>query len=221
MGYSQANNQGIKKARGKYVLLINSDIKVLDKAIDELYGFIQEHPKTFVGGKLLNEDFSSQPSCGPIYTLPIVALMLFAKGDRLGITRYSPETVKQVDWVSGACLMGEKVAFGKIGLFDEQIFMYMEEIEFLYRAKQKGYATFFVPNARFIHTGAASSGDRKKPVINIYKGILYFYKKHRSIIEQRLVIWLLKMKAHFVILLGRILSKPELIITYEKALRLV
>ena len=156
-----------------------------------------------------------------MYSLPIVALMLFGKGDDLGITRYSPREDREVDWVSGACLIGEKQSFLDVGLFDEGIFMYMEEIDFLYRAKKKGYAVHFIADAPFIHTGAASSATKRTPVVNIYRGLLYFYRKHRSIIEQRVLVLLLIMKARIAMSIARVTGDKEFAGTYEEAIRMV
>jgi len=217
VGYGKANNQAIAKAKGEYVVLLNSDIVVQDDAIGVLYRFIKEKNKAFAGGKLLNEDGSKQPSCGPFFSLPMVALMLFAKGDYWGVTRYSPDESQRVDWVSGACLIGRKAAFGEVGLFDDRIFMYMEEIDLLYRAREKGYVTFFVAESRFIHTGAASSGDRRTPVVNIYRGLLYFYKKHHGWLSLILLKAMLKAKALAGIIVGRMIRKPTLVLTYEEA----
>ena len=221
IGYGKANNQGIQKARGTYVLLLNSDIQVLDGAIEKLFAYSNSHPNEFVGGKLLNEDHSPQASCGPLYTLPVVAIMLFAKGDDWKVTRYSPEKIQKVDWVSGACLIGKKQLFLDVGLFDESIFMYMEEIDFLYRAKHKGYTVFFHPDARFVHTGAASSSTKRMPVVNIYRGLLYFYRKHMSIIEQRVLVALLALKAWMVIIIAKSTGNQELVAIYEEALNMV
>jgi len=220
-GYGKANNQAIKMAKGEYVLLLNSDIVVQDNAIGTLYKFIKDKNKAFAGGKLFNEDGSSQPSCGPFYSLPVVALMLFAKGDYWGATRYSPNQAQRVDWVSGACLIGRKSSFLSVGLFDEKIFMYMEEIELLYRAREKGYGTFFVPEAQFIHTGAASSGERRTPVVNIYRGLVYFYKKHRGRFAIAILRGMLRVKALAVILAGRMIGRPPVVQTYEEALSIL
>lgn len=221
LGYGKANNIGIKKAKGKYILLLNSDILVLENSIDKLFEFVQSHPKAFIGARLINEDGTSQASCGPMYTLPRVFLMLFAKGDAWGATRTSPHETVKTDWVSGACIIAEKESFLEVGLFDEDIFMYMEEIEFLYRAKLKAFKILFFFEAKFIHIGAASSGDKKEPVINIYKGLLYFYHKHRSIIEEQILTVMLYLKARFVILFGKITRNKRLSDIYEKALTLV
>jgi GT2 family glycosyltransferase len=221
IGYGRANNQAIRLAKGDYILLLNSDISVKDDAIEQLVTIGRKHAEAFVGGKLLNEDNSPQASCGPFYTLPVVFGMLFAKGDALGITRYSPGTKTQVDWVSGACLGGTKAAFCDVGLFDESIFMYMEEIDFLYRAKIKGYTTLFYPASIFVHTGAASSGQKRDPVINIYRGLIYFYTKHRSIIELEILRSFLFVKAVLAILIGKLRRDTSLVMIYEKAYRMV
>ncbi len=221
VGYGKANNQGIQKAKGSYILLLNSDIQVLDNAIETLYEFAKRHPQAFIGGKLLNENYSAQASCGPMYTLPVVFFMLFAKGDMFGITRSSPSRTAYVDWVSGACIIAAKESFISVGFFDEEIFMYMEELEFLYRAKKKGYIVLFYPQARFIHSGAASSVGKKEPVINIYRGLLYFYHKHRSIMEQRILRWMLYAKAYMAVAIGKATGNRFIVSIYEKALQLV
>lgn len=217
-GYSKSNNQAIHKSRGAYILLLNSDTVVLKDAITGLYVFSKTHPKSFVGGTLVNENMSLQPSAGPFYTLPVVALMLFAKGDHWGMTRYCPEKTQRVDWVSGACFMGQKSSFLDAGLFDENIFMYMEDIEFLYRARKKGYLAFFFRSAEFIHTGSGSSADRRTPVVNIYRGLRYFYEKHESPRALWMLGAMLKFKALLAIQIGRIMRRKDLVQTYEEAL---
>lgn len=218
LGYGKANNQAIRKAKSEYVLLLNSDIVVQRDAISALYRFIKDKKKTFAGGKLFNEDGSEQASCGPFYTIPVVALMLFAKGDYWGATRVSPDTTRSVDWVSGACLMGTKKAFEEVGLFDEGIFMYMEDIDFLYRAKTKGYEVFFFSGARFTHAGAASSREcRRTPVVNIYRGLMYFYGKHYGVAGQVMVKIMLRVKALAAIALGRMIGRPDIVSIYEEA----
>ncbi len=220
-GYSKSNNLAITKAKGEYALLLNSDTVVLKDGIEQLYLYSKNNPKLFAGGKLLNEDMSPQPSCGPFFTIPVVALILFLKGDYWGATRYSPNKIRRVDWVSGACLMGKRSSFADVGLFDENIFMYMEDIEFLYRAKLQGYTTIFYPTAQFIHTGAASSGDRRTPVVNIYRGLQYLYRKHGTPLTRTVLRFLLYAKALSAIQLGRIMRSQALVQTYEEALSIL
>jgi hypothetical protein len=220
LGYGKANNQGLAISKGDYVLMLNSDIEALIGSLQSLLDFAREHPKSFVGGKLYNEDGSPQPSCGPGFNPRNVFLMLFLQGDELAITRYSPDEVKHVSWVSGACLLGSRQSYYDVGLFDEGIFMYMDEIEFLARARKKGYSVWFTPDARFIHTGAASSGNTRAPVKNIFRGLMYFYQKHLPQYIGLLKV-MLTVKGQIAIGVGKLLGKQDLVQIYEEGLALV
>jgi GT2 family glycosyltransferase len=220
VGYGKANNQGLRVAKGEYCLMLNSDIDALNGSLEQLLAFAKDHPKSFVGGKLYNEDGSLQSSSGHMFTPLYVFFMLFCKGDYLGLTRSSPDTVKRVGWVSGACLLGKKESFYNVGLFDEGIFMYMDEIEFLERARKKGFAVWFTPQARFIHTGAASSGNKRSPVTNIFRGLMYFYRKHYPGYVSLLKL-MLNIKGNIAILIGNLFGKKDMVQIYEKGLELV
>lgn len=222
IGFGRANNQGIKMAKGEYILLLNSDTLIVSNAIEKLFAFGKQHSNAFVGGKLLNFDRSAQTSCGPFFSLPVVFASLFLQGDRLGITRWSPNSVRKLDWISGACIMAPKKLFMNDLLFDEKIFMYMEEIDLLYRAKQKGYSVYFYPRALIIHLGAGSSTDRRKgPVLNIYKGLLYHYTKYYSRYSLGVLRVLLKAKAIIAWCVGALLGKAYIKETYAEAYKLV
>jgi GT2 family glycosyltransferase len=99
--------------------------------------------------------------------------------------------------------------------------MYMDEIEFLYRAGNSGYKVFFTPQARFIHTGAASSGNKRAPVKNIFRGLIYFYRKHRTPMELSVLKFMLTVKARISVSIGKILGKQDLVDIYEEGLALV
>lgn len=219
IGFAKANNQAARVAKGKYILFLNSDIIVLEQAILKLYKFYQQNENVinFLGGKLLNKNNTNQPSCGPFYNLFVVFAALFLRGDYWGLTRYSPNQVKQVDWISGACILTKKRLFNHLIGFDEKIFMYMDEIDLLYRAKKEGLRVFFYPQAKFVHLGSASSGDKTYPIIQVYRGLVYFYKKHHS---DQMIFFLklmLKLKALIAIILGRIFNNQYLINTYGQA----
>jgi len=222
VGFGKANNQGIKVAEGTMILLLNSDTVVLPNAIQKLYQFSVKNKNSFIGPKLLNFDRSSQTSCGPFLTLPVVFAALFLKGDHVGITRWSPNRLKQVDWVSGACILAPRSLFMDDLLFDEEVFMYMDEIDLLYRAKLKGYKTLFYPGSEIIHIGRGSSDNEKKgPVIQIFKGLTYFYKKHYSILSQKVLRVFLKTKARISYILGVVSGNTYLKETYDEAYRVV
>lgn len=224
VGFAKANNQGVKQAKGEYILFLNSDIIVQNDAIISLFDYFRQHDHfiNFLGGKLLNKDLSPQPSAGPFYTLPVAFAALFLKGDYWGLTRYSPNKIKEVDWVSGACIMTKKEYFESIEGFDENIFMYMDEIDLLYRAKKAGYRVFFYPKAQFIHLGSASSHGRTQPIIQVFKGYTYFYKKHHNNpLSLFLLHFMLQLKSWISLFIGKITNNNYLIETYEKARQLV
>lgn len=218
VGFGKANNIAVEKASAETVLLLNSDTVVLEKAIEKLYLFYTEYHEKypFVGAKLLNTDMTQQPSAGRFFTLPVVFGFLFLRGDMWGLTRSSPMTVKYADWVSGACIITRKKLYQQLKGFDEGIFMYMEEVDLLYRAKLKGWSTGFYPDARFIHIGSASSG-KTYPILQVYRGLTYFYMKHYSSISRFLLKIMLQLKALTAYIIGRISGNEYLIKTYEEA----
>lgn len=225
LGFVKANNQALKQATGENILFLNSDIEVLDDAIDNLYSyFINQTVFQFVGAKLFNRNMSPQQSCGPAYNLWNMFIFLFLQGDKFHITRYSPETIKEVAWVSGACFITTKSCIEKLSGFDEGIFMYMEEIDLFYRALKKNMKIGFYPYSHFIHLGSASSEGRTQPILQVYKGYLYYYKKHFSKNSLLILKSMLQLKALVSLTVGKLLrligktNKAEYLIrTYAEA----
>lgn len=221
VGFGRANNQGIKKAMSKNILFLNSDTEVMDDAIEKLYRYFKTLPqKSGVGGKLFNPDNTPQPSCGPAYSLWHIFTALFLKGDYLNLTRYSPQRIIKVDWVMGACMVLPREAFREVGGFDEGIFMYMEEIDWQYRAKRQGYQMSFYPDAHFIHTGAGSSQTRTTPILNVFHGFLYYYKKHFPGWRLGVLRVILVLKAVVAIVLFALMHKKEDQKLYFEALKI-
>ncbi len=226
-GFGAANNQAVERSRGEYILLLNSDTIVLEDAIDQLHTFATQNPdKHFLGAKLLNEDLTPQDSCGPNYSLPVVFVHLLLFGDRWPrwrVTRFSPDKLQKVGWVSGACIFTKKAYYEKLHGFDEKIFMYMEEIDLLYRAQMENYTIYFVPQSRIIHLGSASSKSANKrtdPILQVYRGLIYYYHKHHGPFSQFMLRCMLQLKACIGIVVGRASGNQYLIHTYEKALTL-
>jgi len=218
-GFGPANNQGVKAARGEYVFLLNSDTIILKDAVQRLFAFYKKNERTkhFIGPKLFNKDMTPQPSAAPFYSLPVIIGALFLRGDYWGLTRYSPKKMRRVDWVSGAAIMTKKEYFQKVGGFDETIFMYMEEVDLLYRSLKEKMYTFFYPKAKIVHLGSASSNGKTFPILQVYKGFLFFYKKHYSRLSLFLLRFLLRLKAGLAWFLGFVINNHYLKQTYEEA----
>lgn len=223
LGFAGGNNVGIRKALGEYILLLNSDTFLKDNALLKMVKLLDSRPDISVlGPRLLNQDGSFQASVGRFPTLPVVFWMLFK--EHFGGSEYvrlSPKERGEVDWVMGAALMARKEVFEKVGLLDEKIFMYMEEVEWCYRVKRAGFKVYFYPEAEIIHLWQRSSRTgRKDPILNIYRGLIYFYRKHKSPAELSLLRLLLKLKALGALGLGYIKNNQYLKETYGEAFKL-
>lgn len=223
LGYGAGNNMGIKKASGNYLLFLNSDTLVKGKAIEEMADFLESRSEVgMVGPKLLNEDGSDQPSAGKFPGLKVSFIMLFAErflGSKFARASYS--RIKQVDWVMGASMMTRRDVIGKAGVMDEGIFMYMDEVEWCYRIKKQGFKIIFLPDPKIVHLWQKSStSGREAPILNIYRGLIYFYKKHLPSWKLPILILMLRTKAVISIFIGVIKNNAYLKKTYAKALRI-
>jgi GT2 family glycosyltransferase len=216
LGFGKGCNLGAKNAKGEYILFLNSDTEVMDKGFLNMVNFMQEKSVVVLGGKLENPDGSPQASAGKFYNLFNLFFMLLGF-ERLGFLRSSPNKISKVDWISGACMMVKREIFEKLSGFDEKLFMYVEDMEFCFRAQKSGYDTYFYPNIRIKHKSQGSS-DRTFAIINIYKGILHFYLKHKSYPEYLIAKSLLVMKAKVLILAGFLTLNSELKDRYKKAI---
>jgi GT2 family glycosyltransferase len=160
-GYSRAVNQAIRAAAGRYVLVLNPDIEVLDGAIDALAGHLDRHSETGIaGGKLLNPDGSLQYSCRTFYTFSTLLHRRTPVGKLFPNSRvvrdhlmmdWDHDSEREVDWMLGACLMVRSEAIRDVGLMDERFFMYFEDVDWCYRMKQHGWKVVYVPAARMRH----------------------------------------------------------------------
>lgn len=222
IGFGKGNNMLAKKARGNYLLLLNTDTVVTEGALERLVNCYKKHAKEvgFMGPKLLNPDMTPQASAGRFPTLPVVFAWLLLRGDYWGITRSSPSRFSQVDWVSGACIVTLKSHYKALKGFDENIFMYMEEVDLLYRARKSGLRTAFCPEPCVIHYGSASSQGKTEPILQVFRGLKYFYKKHYGPVDLFLLRRVLQLKAFIGYCAGVIGGNSYLKKTYGKALKI-
>ena len=219
LGFGRGCNLGVQQSKGEFVLFLNSDTRTNDRGFLEMADFLKNNQMVgILGGRLLNFDGTSQLSVGKFYNLFNFFIMLFG-GERFGLLKSSPNKTCRVDWVAGACMMVNKIIFEKIGKFDKNIFMYMEDMDICYRAKKRGYLTYFYPNVSLLHKERGSS-NRTFAVLNIYKGILYFYKKHKGKLQYQIVRTCLFFKALGVYLFGRLTNNSYYTTTYGQALKI-
>jgi len=219
LGFSKGCNLGAENAKGEYLLFLNSDTEIKDQGFVKMVEYLRKNENVgILGAALKNEDGTSQPSTGKFYNLFNLLLAMLGL-ERAGLLRESPKQITKVDWVMGASLMISKKAFEKTGGFAKELFMYAEDMELCYRAGKKGFATYFYPEVTLFHKGRGSS-NRTFAILNIYKGILFFYKKHKSSLEYRTASAILFTKAFVLSKIGKLTDNKYLKETYGQALEL-
>lgn len=179
LGFSKANNSGIKKAVGQYLLLLNSDTEVKRGAIDTLVEFAKHTPGTgAVGSKLLNPDGSTQAS---VFRLPTLArtIQQYWLGKKHLLDKYAPHGEKPslVESVVGASMLITPRARKEVGMLEERYFMYFEDLDYCRKLFQAGLKVYYHPESEVYHLHGASGGKSDYLVASskIYHGILKYY----------------------------------------------
>lgn len=186
VGFAAANNQAMKVAQGKYFLLINTDAFPKPNAIQALYNLAEVNTRCgIVGPKLENSDGSFQGSYVDFPSLKQEFLMLTGLGRLLFGSWYpnhSPlegEGARVVDYAQGACMLVRREAYVTVGGFDENYFMYSEEVDWCYSMWQSGWEVWYQPEAVVTHLGGGSSVHRMtQRETDLYLSRLMFFKKH-------------------------------------------
>lgn len=190
-GFAAANNQGMAIAKGKYILLLNSDTIVLDNAIAKTKAFADANPKAaVVGCRVLNPDRSLQPTCLMFPSLLNMVLStfwlhrFFPKNKFFGraeLTWWDKNDVREVDVVGGCFMLVRRDAMNQVGLMDEQFFMYSEDVDWCYRFHKAGWKVIYTPSAEIIHLGSESSKQATTKMMLQQRGSkLLFLKKHKG-----------------------------------------
>ncbi|HEU0168417.1 MAG TPA: glycosyltransferase family 2 protein [Chloroflexota bacterium] len=188
-GFSAGNNQGLEAAGGRYLLFLNPDTEVRPGAIRHLLAFIDQRPQVgCVGPKLLNPDGSVQPSRRgfPRLATAFVESTVLQRwlGGLPALRDFyresaSPDEPQPVDWIVGACMLFRREALDRTGGFDEQFFMYSEEMELCWRTRHAGYEIWYVPEAEIVHhEGASSRQDTFRRNANFHDSRYRFFRKY-------------------------------------------
>ena len=220
LGFGNGINLGVKSAKGEFLLFLNSDAELQADVFSQMITYMKSNERIgILGGKLLNYDGSMQRSFSNFYGVKDIVILLFGR-EKVEMSLLGKDVRKEVDWVSGGCMWIRRSVFDAIQGFDPQIFMYIEDMEICFRVRKLGYTIYYYPDFVVKHVGHGSS-NREFAITNIYKGIMYFYKKHKSSQEVILVRIFLQLKAYLVILIATLTHKSHLSQTYRKALQYI
>jgi O-antigen biosynthesis protein len=192
LGFSKANNQAIRQATGEYILLLNPDTVVEEDTFEKIVAFMDEHPEAGgLGVKMIDGRGNFLPESKRGLPTPWVAFYkifgisaLFPQSRRFGkyhVSYLNENETHEVDVLAGAFMLMRKAALDKVGLLDEDYFMYGEDIDLSYRITLGGYKNFYYPGTTIIHYKGEST---KKGSLNyvrmFYNAMIIFARKHFS-----------------------------------------
>jgi N-acetylglucosaminyl-diphospho-decaprenol L-rhamnosyltransferase len=179
VGFGGLVRQGVEASRGKYLFILNPDILITPRAVEELLDYLRRHPEIgMVGPQLLNFNEQFQQSYFRFYKpLTILYRRTFLK--HFGFAKrhlrwflmkdYEPAEPKEVDWVQGSAMLVSREAVEKVGLMDPRFFMYMEDVDWCRRFWEAGYKVVYYPYVRIYHyhmQGSAKGGFLRSLLFN-------------------------------------------------------
>jgi len=190
LGFAGGNNVAYRHATGRYFLLLNSDTVVAPGWLTELIRYADAHPRAgLIGPKLLNPDGTLQYSCR---RFPTLAAGIFRHtplerfepkgrftGDYL-MREWDHESPREVDWLSGACLLARREMIDQIGGLDDGYFMYFEDVDWSYRAHEAGWEVHYTPAPAVLHEVGRSSDRRPKRMIVMHHQSAYRFFSRNS-----------------------------------------
>ena len=185
VGFGRANNQVLDRCKGEYILLFNPDAMLIDDAIDRLLIHADAHQDVAIwGARLLNIDHSLQRWTGGAFPnirniaghyLFITRLLSYFGKTKSLYLETDVETDVDVDWVSGACMLLRKEALDN-KLFNDDFFMYGEDMELCHRVKNNGWRVVYTPMASVVHVQGASMKSQEGDILlSSLKGLRSFY----------------------------------------------
>jgi len=192
LGFSAANNQALKKAKGKFVLLLNPDTIIHEDSLTECLSFMEKHRdagaiglKMIDGkGNFLPESKRSLPTPQSAFYKIFGLAALFPKSEKFNtyyLKHLDKDNIQKIDILTGAFMFIRASALEKCGLLDEDFFMYAEDIDLSYRLSLKGYQNYYLPSPAIIHFKGEST---KKSEFNyprhFYGSMIRFVRKYYS-----------------------------------------
>jgi N-acetylglucosaminyl-diphospho-decaprenol L-rhamnosyltransferase len=185
-------NRGLRETAGPFVLVLNADAWLVDDAAERLVAFAEEHERAgFVAPRLLNPDGTLQPSVRAFPTpwrlaTEYLFLRKLAPRSRALNAFYGAgfrhDEAREIDFAKAAGFLLRRTAFEEVGPFDEEFFLFSEETDWCYRAREAGWQSFFYPGAEVVHVGGASWRRESATLFREQvRGHLRFLTKHRGL----------------------------------------
>lgn len=194
LGFGENNNKGALASVGKYIAIINPDIVLYKRSIDELYNYAEEHPEygMFVP-QLLNPDLTIQYSVRRFVTLNMFIKRALSRGNDSTkdqtVAKYLckdiDSTIPQlIDWAIGAAFFMSRDMYANLGGFDTDYFLYMEDEDMCLRSWKMNRPIIYVPESKMIHNHLRSSNKVGKKMFMHFKSLCTFFWKHGLNVER-------------------------------------
>jgi len=218
LGFAAGIDRGMENVKSKYSFFLNPDATISNRGLIKMIEYFKSHPSVKVlGGRLVDFSGKSELSAGKFMNaFRLVGWMLGL--ENVLQYRYAPKKIKKVDFVSGGAMMVDTQYFQKSHGFDQNFFMYVEDMEFCYRVKKNKYQVYYFPQLEVRHKGQGSSNS-SFAYVNIFKGFYLFHKKHSSKIVLFFVQLILFLKCIIAIVVGGVTMNKTMVQTYKNALR--
>ncbi len=187
-GFAAGNNQALKIAKGKYVLLLNSDTIVWENTLENIYNYMEKNTDVGAAGcRVLLENGELDKACKRSF--PNVKNSFFrlfhiptnSKDDNYNLDNLPDDEIYEIDCLTGAFMFIRKAALDEIGFLDETFFMYGEDIDLCYRIKQANWKIVYYGKSKITHLkGASSKKQKSKLIYEFYRAMYIYYKKHHA-----------------------------------------
>ncbi|MBN9669867.1 glycosyltransferase family 2 protein [Roseibium aggregatum] len=189
IGFAAGNNEAIKHSNSEWLLLLNPDTECKEGAVDNLMAFASANPGAGIyGGRTVFADGSLNPtscwrfmSLWSLFTQAIGLSRIFKNSDKINWEAYGGwkrDSVREIEIVTGCFFLTRRDLWESLQGFDTDFFMYAEEADYCYRAREQGLKGLFTPEATILHYGGASEPVRSDKMVRLLKAKVHFLRKH-------------------------------------------
>lgn len=197
VGFSKANNLGIKQAKGKYILLLNPDTVIAENTLQKVLQFAENKPRFgAIGVKMIDGSGNFLPESKRNIPTPIVSLKkMLGNSNSYYAQHLMADESGKANILAGAVMFMELAKYQEVGGLDDDYFMFGEDIDLSYKLLLKGYENYYFSGTTIIHYKGESTAKDEKYLRHFYGAMLIFYRKHFA--KHSVFTWLMPISIKF------------------------
>jgi hypothetical protein len=190
-GKGANDSELLRRARGRYALLLNEDSELAPGATLALHGALEADPGAALAGAQLLRPDGSRQACAWRFPTPLTALAAVLMLHRLYTVQSTGTATREVDWCQSAALLVRRSAAAQVGYLDPDFFVYSDEVDFARRLRDAGWTSLFVPAARAVHHEQLSTDTAAgRRIVQLSRGRDLYMRKHHTAASAAAVRWL-------------------------------